>query len=152
MSSHFFILTTQLNGNLGGIRFGQDENGNYGYYKVGADTVTPFSDISIPFKSTYLLGTANFLTSYDYIYSEIKVPVGGSSKSFSMTCLSNSNDNLSILSITGSDGKEESIHPNRESQQISLDISASEYVTVKFDKPLKSNTITYWCQGEYTIE
>ena len=24
------------------FRFGIDENGNYGYYKVGADTVTPF--------------------------------------------------------------------------------------------------------------
>ena len=98
------------------------------------------------------MGTANFLTSYEYIYAEIKVPVGGSSKSFSMTCLGNSNDTRSILSITGSDGKVESIHPNRESQQIKLDISASEYVIIKFDKPDRSNTITYWCNGEYTIE
>lgn len=27
---------------LNGLRFGVDGNGNYGYYKVGADTVTPF--------------------------------------------------------------------------------------------------------------
>ena len=31
-----------LNGLLGGIRFGVDEEGNYGYIKAGADTVTPF--------------------------------------------------------------------------------------------------------------
>lgn len=29
------------------IRFGIDENGNYGYYKVGADSVTPFRDGSL---------------------------------------------------------------------------------------------------------
>lgn len=29
---------------LNGIRFGIDENGNYGYYKVGADSVTPFKN------------------------------------------------------------------------------------------------------------
>lgn len=27
---------------LSGIKFGIDDNGNYGYYKVGADTVSPF--------------------------------------------------------------------------------------------------------------
>lgn len=27
---------------LNGLRFGQDTSGNYGYYKAGADTVTPF--------------------------------------------------------------------------------------------------------------
>ncbi|MBD5480227.1 MAG: hypothetical protein HDR14_13210 [Lachnospiraceae bacterium] len=31
-----------LNGLLGGIRFGVDAKGNYGYIKAGADTVTPF--------------------------------------------------------------------------------------------------------------
>lgn len=31
-----------LNGILGGIRFGVDADGNYGYIKAGADTVTPF--------------------------------------------------------------------------------------------------------------
>ena len=31
-----------LNGLLGGIRFGVDDDGNYGYIKAGADTVTPF--------------------------------------------------------------------------------------------------------------
>lgn len=32
----------QLNNSLGGLQFGIDENGNYGYIKAGADTVTPF--------------------------------------------------------------------------------------------------------------
>lgn len=31
-----------FNNSLGGLKFGIDENGNYGYIKVGADTVTPF--------------------------------------------------------------------------------------------------------------
>ena len=43
MSSHFFILTTQLNGNLGGCQFGLTEDGQPGYKKAGADTVYPFS-------------------------------------------------------------------------------------------------------------
>lgn len=33
----------ELNNNLGGLKFGIDANGNYGYIKAGADTVTPFS-------------------------------------------------------------------------------------------------------------
>lgn len=32
-----------LNNSFGGLKFGTDENGNYGYIKAGADTVTPFS-------------------------------------------------------------------------------------------------------------
>lgn len=32
-----------LKNDLGGLRFGIDENGNYGYIKAGADTVTPFN-------------------------------------------------------------------------------------------------------------
>ena len=32
----------ELNSSLGGLSFGIDADGNYGYYKDGADTVTPF--------------------------------------------------------------------------------------------------------------
>lgn len=32
-----------LNSNLGGLKFGIDSDGNYGYIKAGADSVTPFS-------------------------------------------------------------------------------------------------------------
>lgn len=30
------------NSNFGGLTFGIDSNGNYGYIKAGADSVTPF--------------------------------------------------------------------------------------------------------------
>ena len=33
---------SEINSNMGGIRFGIDANGNYGYKKAGADTVIPF--------------------------------------------------------------------------------------------------------------
>ena len=36
-------LFTEVSDSLGGLQFGIDENGNYGYIKAGADTVTPFS-------------------------------------------------------------------------------------------------------------
>ena len=36
------MTVTDNEGNSGNIRFAVDENGNYGYKKVGADTVTPF--------------------------------------------------------------------------------------------------------------
>ncbi len=36
------LVVKQVNNSLGGLQFGVDENGNYGYIKAGADTVTPF--------------------------------------------------------------------------------------------------------------
>ena len=50
--SFYFIeidqkLNWSLNSNLGGIRFGIDTDGNYGYKEVGADTVIPFKKINI---------------------------------------------------------------------------------------------------------
>ena len=35
------LISTLIN-NFGGMTFGVDSNGNYGYKKAGADTVTPF--------------------------------------------------------------------------------------------------------------
>lgn len=35
----------KLNSSFGGLKFGKDSDGNYGYIKDGADTVTPFSKI-----------------------------------------------------------------------------------------------------------
>ena len=32
-----------VNNSFGGMKFGIDSNGNYGYIKAGADSVTPFS-------------------------------------------------------------------------------------------------------------
>lgn len=36
------LALKEINNNMGGLRFGMDADGNYGYYKDGADTVTPF--------------------------------------------------------------------------------------------------------------
>ena len=44
------------NSSLGGLQFGIDENGNYGYIKAGADSVTPFKT-STPYA---------FLSYYNY--------------------------------------------------------------------------------------
>lgn len=37
-----FVSNSTLSDDLGGVRFGIDDQGRYGYIKVGADTVTPF--------------------------------------------------------------------------------------------------------------
>lgn len=39
------LNVNQLEANLGGVKFGIDSEGNYGYIKAGADTVTPFNII-----------------------------------------------------------------------------------------------------------
>lgn len=40
------LALKDVNDSLGGMTFGIDENGNYGYIKVGADSVTPFSSFN----------------------------------------------------------------------------------------------------------
>lgn len=42
------LATKQIINNMGGLRFGVDKDGNYGYYKDGADTVTPFKSGGFP--------------------------------------------------------------------------------------------------------
>ena len=49
-----------LNSLLGGIRFGVDADGNYGYIKAGADTVTPFKT----HKDTIHFDTIYFISGY----------------------------------------------------------------------------------------
>ena len=73
--SFYFIeidqkLNWSLNSNLGGIRFGIDADGNYGYKKVGADTVIPFiRDINIGDKfSVSLTGSHNLTTTASVCY------------------------------------------------------------------------------------
>lgn len=47
------ITDDEIDGDNLPFKFGIDANGNYGYYKVGADTVTPFkSDINAEFVAT----------------------------------------------------------------------------------------------------
>lgn len=43
------LALKEINNNMGGLRFGVDADGNYGYYKDGADTVTPFKSGGIPY-------------------------------------------------------------------------------------------------------
>ena len=51
----------ELSDRLGGIKFGVDGNGNYGYIKEGADTVTPFKkSISTKKGSGYTGAPANY--------------------------------------------------------------------------------------------
>ena len=50
-----------MNTSLNGIKFGIDSSGNYGYYKVGADTVTPFK-------------TGEDITNIQYVYRSFTSP------------------------------------------------------------------------------
>ena len=43
----------ELNSSFGGLKFGIDSDGNYGYIKAGADTVTPFSSGIYKFAYSY---------------------------------------------------------------------------------------------------
>lgn len=45
------------------FKFGVDKNGNYGYYKTGADSVTPFKFLSLP---TAVSDTSLFTTNGSY--------------------------------------------------------------------------------------
>lgn len=66
---------TQLNDSLGGLQFGIDENGNYGYIKAGADSVTPFRSGGLLVFTNYGYGTdsnvkqGNTFYDTDYISS-----------------------------------------------------------------------------------
>ena len=53
-------LNSNLADSLGGITFGVDADGNYGYKKAGADTVTPFkSGLEFIWRAQYLAGNIN---------------------------------------------------------------------------------------------
>ena len=52
-----YILCIFLNNSLGGMKFGIDSNGNYGYIKAGADSVTPFSSNPLGDDYFYMIGS-----------------------------------------------------------------------------------------------
>ena len=59
-----YARNSNLADSLGGITFGVDDDGNYGYIKAGADTVTPFSSkIDIP--ASALGFSVSFTAPYD---------------------------------------------------------------------------------------
>ena len=49
-------LEEELSSRLGGLRFGVDAEGNYGYKKVGADTVIPFKTLKRQTKTAIASG------------------------------------------------------------------------------------------------
>lgn len=66
----------ELNSSFGGMTFGVDSNGNYGYIKAGADTVTPFNSgssiylitqITVTKFSTDMTSKENLYINDDYI-------------------------------------------------------------------------------------
>lgn len=66
-------LFNHVNDSLGGLQFGIDENGNYGYIKAGADTVTPFK--SKPSKTQTITNSVNN-TSVVFTFDELEEVVG----------------------------------------------------------------------------
>ena len=107
----YSALNSNLADSLGGITFGVDDNGNYGYIKVGADTVTPFKNKGVIYNiGTYnpntpttfnLKGIAgwenfkndNFLIGFGYTQMST-----GNGAAANLTC--NYNQNTGILTIT----------------------------------------------------
>ena len=59
-------LEEELGSRLGGLRFGVDAEGNYGYIKEGEDTVIPF--ISNSQNLEVEIYTGNFIAQKDYDY------------------------------------------------------------------------------------
>lgn len=55
-----------LNDSLGGLKFAQDGEGNWGFIPSGADAVIPFSGTPVPLILYYVSGT-NTSQGYDYI-------------------------------------------------------------------------------------
>lgn len=63
------LALKEINNNMGGLRFGVDADGNYGYYKDGADTVTPFKSggkISVDAISMLLSGSISTTTTVSF--------------------------------------------------------------------------------------
>lgn len=63
------LALKEINNNMGGLRFGVDSDGNYGYYKDGADTVTPFKsggEISVDAVSMLLSGSISTTTTVSF--------------------------------------------------------------------------------------
>lgn len=62
-----YILCIFLNNSFGGLKFGIDSDGNYGYIKAGADSVTPFSSgdlelVHTEFNATNIMDSSYTIT------------------------------------------------------------------------------------------
>lgn len=66
-----FWRNYNYNNDLGGVSFGVDESGNYGYIKDGADTVTPFNNIEASTQLLYESLKYSGLVTEDMTFDEI---------------------------------------------------------------------------------
>lgn len=99
-------------GASGSIRFGVDGDGNYGYYKAGADTVTPFK--TTPYIPTVKALNQDWTADADYEYA-IVTAVRGSVPAFTY------NGSGTVTEIANLDG------------------STSEHIRVYRVRPVKEN-------------
>ncbi len=95
------LATKQIINNMGGLRFGVDKDGNYGYYKDGADTVTPFKSSNVaPIKSIKnIYSSVGRVTTTNIEYDTTKhksLSISGVSNA-----TSNSTGNAIVLKING---------------------------------------------------
>lgn len=87
-----------LNSSLGGMKFGIDSNGNYGYIKAGADTVIPFkSDFELIFgKANNSHGGGSASVTFEYTATENTtlniIATAFSYPSKSISCLKNNEE------------------------------------------------------------
>lgn len=88
----------ELNSSLGGMKFGIDSNGNYGYIKAGADTVIPFkSDFELIFgKANNSHGGGSASVTFEYTATENTtlniIATAFSYPSKSISCLKNNEE------------------------------------------------------------
>ena len=68
-----YLLLFSISDDLNGISFGIDDEGNYGYIKAGADTVTPFKTGSNIQPLTITTGSFRNQNPCGYILSDVSV-------------------------------------------------------------------------------
>lgn len=93
------ITDDEIDGDSLPFKFGIDENGNYGYYKVGADTVTPFKSGEVTILRGVLpkLATTTLVLEKDTNKIDLSVPFNDSYVSISVNGVPQSN----VLTLYG---------------------------------------------------
>ena len=92
------LALKEVNSSLGGMKFGIDSNGNYGYIKAGADTVIPFnSDFELIFgKANNSHGGGSASVTFEYTATENTtlniIATAFSYPSKSISCLKNNEE------------------------------------------------------------
>lgn len=89
----------EVNNSFGGMKFGVDSDGNYGYIKAGADSVTPFSSGKALLQVTYYSSSSSFdgfITNVSNGYSTNKIKMNSFSIFLPSQCgISSVNFNIS---------------------------------------------------------